>query len=305
MMRYALPIVLAVALAGCKHIQQSKNSPVESSIDKLIPGDTVILARAHFEEIKKSPLYTRLIAGQKIEVLDDFARKSGLDPRRDLIELVIASNGREAVTIARGRIPDAAPLEALLEKEGARRFKINEFNMLGNEEGAVSFLDGGLVVAGRTPHLRRVLGTPAGDDSKKRAVMAQAATVGKDKPIWAVATAGFAPMPLPETGNLANLGQVFRSIENVAMSIDLTTGFNLAATGICSTDKDAKGLHDLLRGLIGFGRLSTPTDRPEMLRFFDGIKVDHTERTVKLNADVPMDLVEYFIRITGNRRPAA
>jgi hypothetical protein len=142
-------------------------------------------------------------------------------------------------------------------------------------------------------------------DAKKKELLTQVAAVAEDKHVWVVAIGGFAPIPLPETGNLANLGRVFGSLENVTMTLDLKDGVNLVATGRCKEEKDAKQLHDMMRALIGFGRLSTPGDKPEMLRFFDGVKVDHANRTVKVNAEVPMNLVDYFLSVTGKGGPKA
>jgi hypothetical protein len=160
-------------------------------------------------------------------------------------------------------------------------------------------------VAGRPSLLKTVLSGTKVDDEKKRAILHRVAALPQDRPVWAVAIGGFSPMPLPDTGNLANLGRIFQSLRTVSMTVGLNDGLSLAASGLCGNEKDAKQLHDMLRGLIGFGRLSTPTDKPEMLRFFDGIKVDHAESTVKVNADVPLDLVEFFLSLTGKRKPAA
>ncbi|MBI3679931.1 MAG: hypothetical protein HY235_05985 [Acidobacteria bacterium] len=290
-------LALALALAGCK--QSSRTGiALDASIEKLIPADTVVLAGARLEQMRATTLYQRLMGEQKIAPLDEFAKKTGLDPRRDLIELVIASNGKDALMIARVRIGNPSTLEALLEKEGAKRTVFEGHTLLGSESGAVVFLNGGLVAAGRPAQLKEALAGKSADDTKKKAVLGKSASLPADRHIWVVAMGGFPPMPLPETGNLANLNRVFQSLDTVTMTLDLKQGISLSATGLCNNDKDAKQLHDMLRGLIGFGRLSTPTDQPEMLRFFDGIKVDHRERTVKLNADVPMDMVDYFLKLT-------
>ena len=40
---------------------------------------------------------------------------------------------------------------------------------------------------------------------------------------------------------------------------------------------------DAARGMVGLGRLSVPENQPEMLRLFDGIKVEQKQQSVQLN----------------------
>jgi len=303
MSRYLIALPLMLALASCKQ-EGGKGVVLPAKMEQYIPGDTVVLIGARIDEIQTSQIFQKLAAEQQIPELNDFTKRTGLDPRKDLNELVLASNGKDAVMIARGRMENRAQLEAMLEKEGAKRTAFEKHTLIGTDDAAVVFIDNTIAVAGRPAMLKSVL-TGKVDDNNKRAILERVAALPQDRPVWAVAIGGFSPMPLPETGNLANLGRIFQSLRTVSMTIDLKDGLSLAANGLCGNEKDAKQLHDMLRGLIGFGRLSTPTDKPELLRFFDGIKVDHADSTVKLNADVPMDMVEFFLSLTGKRKPAA
>ncbi|MCZ2148554.1 MAG: hypothetical protein LC126_12355 [Bryobacterales bacterium] len=291
-------------LASCAP-QPRKGVVLETSIERYIPGDTVVLAGASVERLLATPLYKRLVSEQKLPQLDEFARKTRLDPRKDIQELLAASNGKDTIMIARVRINDAAALEAALEKEGARRIPFEKYTLFGSGDGAVVFVNDSIALAGRADHLKTVLSGGREDDAKKRAVLGELSKLSPERQLWAVAIGGFAPMPLPETGNLANLNRVFQSLQSVTMTVDLSNGVNLAATGVCGKENDARQLKDMLRGLIGFGRLSTPSDKPEMLRFFDGIQVDQAGGTVNLRAVVPMDMVDYFLKLTEKPKPAA
>jgi hypothetical protein len=291
-------------LASCAQ-QPRKGLVLETSLEQYIPGDTVVLAGASVDRLQTTPLYRRLVNEQKLPQLDEFAKKTRLDPRKDIQKLLVASNGKDTIMIAHVRINDAAALEAVLEKEGAKRIPFDKYTLFGNGEGAVVFVNNSIALAGRTDHLKAVLSGGKEDDARKRSILNELSKLSPERQLWAVAIGGFAPMPLPETGNLANLNRVFQSLQSVTMTVDLSNGVNLAATGVCSKENDARQLKDLLRGLIGFGRLSTPSDKPEMLRFFDGIQVDQTGGAVKLHADVPMDMVDYFLKLTEKPKPAA
>ncbi|MBS1829529.1 MAG: hypothetical protein JST93_29785 [Acidobacteria bacterium] len=293
-----------VALTSCKSSQSEKGIVLSRSIEDFIPHDTVVLVGARIAKIQATPVYQKLSAGSNFKELDDFVKRTRLDPRKDIDEVVFASNGKDGVLIVRGRFEDPKNLESLLEKEGARRVTAGNRTILTKDEAGVVFIDKTIALAAKMPYLESAI-TPKGDDNSKRGVLHQVADLPQDKHIWGVAIGGFAPIPLPQTGNLANLNRIFRSLETVTMTLDMQNGLNLDAMGECGDEKDAKQLHDMLRALIGFGRLSTPTDKPEMLRFFDKIKIDHAKRKVELNADVPMDMIDYFLSITGQKRPAA
>jgi hypothetical protein len=63
----------------------------------------------------------------------------------------------------------------------------------------------------------------------------------------------------------------------------------------------ARQIHDALRGLIGIGRLSTPDNQRELLRFFDAIQVSQEDRTVRVRASIPLDLLIAFESFLGGK----
>ena len=113
--------------------------------------------------------------------------------------------------------------------------------------------------------------------------------------VWAVFNGSAITLPFTGRGGLGNLDPVLRSIQNGRFSADLRNGFDFHAVGTCTTPENAKQIHDLLKGLVGIGRLSTPADEPEMLRIYDSIQVQQQANTVNIAADVPQDLVDKFI----------
>jgi hypothetical protein len=54
-------------------------------------------------------------------------------------------------------------------------------------------------------------------------------------------------------------------------------------------------LGDAARGLVGLGRLSVPENKPEMLRLWDGIKVDQQQRTINITVSIPQELVDKLV----------
>jgi hypothetical protein len=84
-------------------------------------------------------------------------------------------------------------------------------------------------------------------------------------------------------------------VETATLGLNLSKGIDAVAAVNCKTDRDAKFVHDLVRGLVGFGRLNTPDNKPEMLKLYDAIQVTQQQQQTKVTADVPQELADKFL----------
>ncbi len=119
-------------------------------------------------------------------------------------------------------------------------------------------------------------------------------SIPPENQIWAVGLGSSLPVPdmIPEQGNLANLRNLFQALESWTAAADLRSGLKMEAHAVYKTEQDAKQIHDALRGLIGLGRLSTPSDAPELLQLYDGIQISMEKNSVRVSADIPADLLD-------------
>lgn len=292
MNRYSV-FACALLLAGCGRTVP-QGAAVDPAIASLIPPQTVVLAGVNVAELQKTKLYEKLIASRAMPPeLDEFARRTGLDVKRDLKRFYAASDGKQNLMIAEVDLKDPAAIEREIEAKGAKRTQAGGKTVLETNGNAVCFLGGGKAVAGPVDLVRAAAeGSLKGDDANRKAVLQKMAALPANSQIWAVSVGGVPPMPIPERGNLANLNRVFASLQTTTLSADLSDGIALTARGECADEKSARQLHDTLRGLVGFGRLSTPADKPEFLRVLDGIEIAQDKLAVNVKARVPADLVE-------------
>ena len=115
--------------------------------------------------------------------------------------------------------------------------------------------------------------------------------------MWAagIGSLEFVNNAIPKQGNLANLRNVLSTIESWSAGADLRSGLKMEARGVYRSEADAKLIHDALRGLLGMGRLSTPDNAPELLRFYDGIQVTQQTSAVRVAADIPAGVLDKFL----------
>lgn len=288
-------ILGCVAVLGCRSAEVA-GSRVDPVLAALIPGDSVMLAGARMEEIRATPVYKRLLIRQRLQELDKFAAETGFDPRKDVRELLMASNGKDTVVVARGKFPGTGI-------PSAKKLIYKGYTLFENEEGAYAVLDTTTAVAGKTLAVRSAIDQyKSGNRNAAAALLRKAQEVPGPNQIWAVSIGwgNFLERAAPETGNAANFGKIFRSLENTTFAADLRTGLNATATGLCTTEQDARTLHDALRGLVGLGRLSVPDNQPELARFYDGIKVEQQQRSLKITVSEPLDLLDKLLEMTGS-----
>lgn len=289
-------LILLVALTACNSAETGRTG-IDSTLAALVPPDATVLSGIRMEAVRTTPLYRKMIANKALPQLDDFARQTGFDPRRDVREFLLASNGADSLVAARGTFN-------LHGFEGATKSSYKGYTLYARENGAVGLIDSTTAVAGPLAAVRAALDRyKAGDHSRRAELLARARQISNENQIWSVSN-GFENLitrNIPQEGNAANVGRILRSLENTTFAADLRTGVNGYINGTCRTEQDAKNLGDAARGLVGLGRLSVPENQPELLRLWDGIKVDQQQRTVKITLAIPQDLVDKLVDLLGKQ----
>jgi len=284
-------------LAGC-----APKSPVGPKIDPalatLIPDDTTLLVGTRLEALERTPVYQKYLADRSFSQVDEFAKQTGLDPKKDLWELLFVSDGKNNVLLGRGKF--ANEMEPRLEKQGAKRFGYKGYNLIGDEKRAVVFISSTTAALGPTESLRFLLDQRGTSKGAPPALAALMKDIPPDAQFWAAYTGG--PVDLGFTGNLANVTKLIGSIETGSLYFDLRTGLNGVASGECSTNQGAEDVQGALKAFIGLGRLNTPADQKELQAAWDGLRVTMQEKHVKLYIDVPQNVVDQFLKLWMGRR---
>ena len=102
---------------------------------------------------------------------------------------------------------------------------------------------------------------------------------------------------MPRTSSGIDFSKIFRGLQNTTFQASFAAGLQAQVHGVTATDQDAANLRDTARGLIGFGRLSVPENRPELLKLWDGIRVEQEGRNIAIHADVPQSLVDQVVHM--------
>lgn len=293
---------LFLLLAGCRGTQ-SGTVRVDPALAMMAPSDTVLLAGARMDKIRETGVYRRFVAERRFATLDAFVRDTGFDPRQDVWEILAAHTGKYPVLLARGKFSPTGGLEPRL-REGAPRRPYKGYTLIGDERASVAFVNSSTAVVGPAPAVRLVLDERGKSSGIPAPVLEKMKALPPESQAWAVSVAGPGNigLPIPPSGNLANLTRLFRSIDGGTAGADFRNGLDAEVVLTSPEASGAKQVHDALRGLIGIGRLSTPDNQRELLRFFDAIQVSQDGRSVRVRAAIPLDLLVAFESFLSGKR---
>jgi len=293
-----LTIALASAVLACRAAER-----IDNVLVRLVPGNSVSLFGAQMEQVKATPLYQKLMSQQKLPQLDEFAANTNFDPRRDVRELLIASNLKRhsGVLLARGNFHISA--ESLAKMKDMRKSSYRGYTLwtTPSHDAGFCIMDSTLAIAGPVETMHAALDgyQQQRTGQPQTPLLQKALAVPARNQVWMVSMgeANFLGANMPDVGNGANFGRIFKNLENTEFQADLSRGLNARVHGTCKTDADAKSLADAARGLVGFGRLSVPDNQPQLLRVWDAIQVEQQARDITVLADISGDLVEKLIQL--------
>lgn len=285
-----------LALSSCQS-RQSASLHVSPALEALVPPDTVVVLGVNLAAIRDTPIYQKLITRVPLPQLDHFTQQTGLDPRKDLSEILLCSDGKSAVLLVRGKFR-IADLEARFKSNGVTPSMYKGHAIFGNEPAAITFPEDSIAAAGPPASLHSLIDQPSGSGRGfPMSLRDLLRTLPADDQVYAALTGGVANLnlPLPREGNLGNVMQALQSVDTATLGMNLSNSIDAVALVNCNMERDAKFIHDLVRGLVAFGRLRTPDNQPDLLKLYDAVQVTQDHTQTKVTAGVPQQLADKFI----------
>jgi hypothetical protein len=293
-MRPIWTALLCIALAGCQ-AKKTGSIRIDPALEALIPADTVFIVGGNIDAVRETPVYQKLLSRVPLAQLDEFTRQTGLDPRKDLAQVLSCSNGKNGVLMARGKF-DVPDLEKRLTARGATRSSYKNHDLFESQRLGFLFLNGSTALVGQAADLHSIVdrGSAGGLPPALRDVVR---TIPGNDQVWAALTGGVQSLNLavPRDSNLANIVSALKSIDTATIGMDLSSGIGLNVFVVCKTERDAKFVHDMLKGVVGIGRLNTPDNHPELLQLYDAIQITAQQNHAQVTAQIPAELADRFL----------
>jgi hypothetical protein len=281
-MRSFAAVLLCIALAGCQ-AKKSASLHIDPALESLVPTDTVAVAGANLNAVRATPVYQKLLARFRVPQVENF---------KDQSQVLFCWDGKRGLYLARGTFRTA----------DLPRLTYKNRSMFGTEQNAILQFNDSIVIAGPAAELRSIIDNKAAGGLPP-ALADLLRTLPASDQIYAALTGGLEELklPVPRAGNLGNVIEALRSVDTAVLGMDLTNGLSLLARTNSKTERDAKFVHDMLKGLVGFGRLNTPDNQPELLKLYDAIHIDQQQNQTQVTADIPADQVDRFLDLLPKR----
>jgi hypothetical protein len=103
------------------------------------------------------------------------------------------------------------------------------------------------------------------------------------------------------SGQGVNFSQFLDALQLLTAHIDLQSGLKIHAEGLCAAETDTRRLHDALRAGLGMARLGTSSENPELLRAIDFVKITQQQKTVLVDVNWPLSVLEEVMKLAPKR----
>ena len=305
-----LVALLILTLGAC---QRGNSLFVDPALLGLVPADSVMLAGIKMEKVRETATYKKYADNPRIKgPLDAFEQQTGIDARKDLWEILIASNGKEkSVVLARGSFAGMG-LEPSINKPGIERSSYKGYMLFTKDDGGVVFLNTSTIAAGKVAILHELLDARNSNPPAPKEFLERIKTIKPNNQVWAISLNG---LPIPQnllgdeadtsnmTRNLmANLPRLLGSLKSSMATLDFSSGLHLSLDAECPTERDSKMLNDTVRGAIGIARLQVSDGNQNTLKLLDAPKVTVTQSGVNLDVNYSgEDLTNLENLFSGNK----
>jgi hypothetical protein len=200
---------------GCQRAGPVPN--LDAGLADCLPPNTVALAGLHLDAIRQTRFYHALPS----------TWLAMLEPVQQANYLLLASNGKDLLAVARGQFSTAPAGGVLLNPQLA---------LAGSQQA---------VRAATAQHSQRRTGASV--------LLADAGAITA-MPIWLIALGG---QPLPLTGNLNNVTTLLRLTNYVTLSAGFPSGADISLAAACPSDGEAQELEEKIRAIVTLAKAAT------------------------------------------------
>ena len=295
-MRYwlCLTTVLGFLVCGACRPENARGVHVDAKLASLVPHATTALGGIDVDRVKASGFYRRHSNELNLALLDQASGRLGLDPRRDLKEVLLAWHSNQPLILARGTF-SAKDIQPRIVALGARETRYRNRILFGGPDEAVFFPEQNLLAAGPLSALHALI--EGGNGGIPSPVRSRLENLPNSDQVWAVSTEGFPVDRLPMRSSVTSgLSNLVRYLSAASIGAGLDEGAHFQAELNCFSADGAKQVHDALRGVIGMARLMTKDNDLDMLRLYDAIQVEQDQKTIHVHADLPAELSDKLLK---------
>jgi len=291
----------------------SAASAADPQLVKLIMPDARVVSGFDVNHIKVTAFGQFFLAQLPASdaSFNEFTTLTGFDPRRDVQEVLMASQGdpkkKSGVVVVRGAF-DSARVLALIKAQGQPIENYNGVSLIvGHGPGqAVAFLDNTIAVAGDLQSVRGAIDrrSGVGGIDAELANKINRSSAGQDAWVISLAPLSAFAQAIPDRNVKGALqGDLLKSIEESSGGVRFGNVIEITGQITAHTAQDASSLGDVVRFFLNMAQLNAPSGQPgQFLALLKNLTVNTEANAVKLSVLIPEIELESLIRQASGRR---
>jgi hypothetical protein len=272
---------------------------------KLAMPDVKVMSDVNIAQAKLSPFGQFLLSQMETAHMQQFAAATGFDPRNDLIELLVVSNGSPAagnsLALASG-IFNSAAIAAAAQAGGATSETYKGVAILGaaGKTEGVAFLNGSIMIAGTVANVKAAIDRQTAPATLPASLVTEANQLSVTQDAWVISTVSPAALfssgdrKTPAIGGMAVPANLFQQVQSGYAGVKFGSNVVLTAQAQSDTAENAAGLAGLLQ-LAGNLAQMQAAKNPDAAAFAKSLSVTAQGSTVNISASLPAEMFQQLL----------
>ena len=278
-------------------------SAADSQLLNLVMPDAKVIAGVNVEQAKGTTFGQYILTQMQTHDSDmqKLATLTGFDPRRDVRELLVASDGtpdsKTGLALARGNF-DVAKITALASTHGVVTELYGGVTILEDpksQERGIAFIDNTTVAAGDTASVKGAIDRLKSAQPLPAAVLVKINTWSTSQDAWGISTVPPATLvPPSKTGQANPMQAAFQNVQQAAGGVKFGANVVFSGEATCDTAQNASTLGDVIKLLINLAQMQAGTD-PTAAALVKSVTVTASGNLVKVSANLPEDVFQQLV----------
>jgi hypothetical protein len=278
-------------------------SAADPQLLNLVMPDAKVLAGVNVEQAKGTQLGQFILNQLQTHdaQMQQLVTLTGFDPRRDVSELLVASDGvagsKTGLALARGNF-DIAKITAAATLAGAATEVYNGFTILEdpkNKEAGIAFLDATKVAAGDIASVKGAIDRLKTPQPLPAAVTVKVNQWSLSQDAWGIATVPPDSLVPAGQGTQNPMFNVGKSVQAAAGGVKFGALVVFSGEAQCDTAENAKTLGDMIQLLINMAQMQANLD-PTAAALIKSVTVTASGNLMKIQASLPEDVFQQLLQ---------
>jgi hypothetical protein len=296
---------------------------VDSQLLNLVMPDAQVMAGLNVTNSEISPLGVFILSHVSSDQgFQNLIGQLGFDPRRDLTEILAASNGNPAapagLVLAKGNFDVAKIVSEIGQAKGQQVSPYNGATLVTSSNPkdmhAVAFLGSSIALAGSVDSVKAAIDRSNGVNSIGPALGSQVQTLSTTQDAWSVSLASLGALlpgavtgATPADGMAGQTLQLVKNIQSSSAGLKFGANIQFTAQAVADTPQDATALGDVIKMVAALAAMSAGNNKEAagIAQTLQSLQVTTSGATVNLSATVPEAQVEALLSAATKPSAAA